>query len=68
VIQDQVAVTLKSPNSLENTPGVLAYILSILAGRKINLTEVISCREDTHLIIDESDATETFQLLDEKLK
>lgn len=68
VIEDQVVVTLKSPNSLEDTPGVLAYILSILAGREINLTEVISCREDTHLIIDEEDATETFQLLNEKLK
>lgn len=68
VIEDQVVVTLKSPNSLEDTPGVLAYILSILAGREINLTEVISCREDTHLIIDEGDATETFQLLNEKLK
>lgn len=68
IIEDQVVVTLKSPNSLENTPGVLAYILSILAGREINLTEVISCREDTHLIIDEDDATETFQLLNEKLR
>lgn len=66
-LEDQVVVTLKSPNSLENTPGVLAYILSILAGREINLTEVISCREDTHLVIDEDDATETFQLLNEKL-
>jgi hypothetical protein len=68
VLKNQVIVTLKSPNSLEDTPGVLAYILSILAGREINLTEVISCREDTHLIIDQEDATETFQLLNEKLK
>lgn len=68
VIEDQVVVTLKSPNSLEDTPGVLAYILSTFAGREINLTEVISCREDTHLVIDEEDATETFQLLSEKLK
>lgn len=68
VIEDQVIVTLKSPNTLEETPGVLAYILSILGGREINLTEVISCREDTHLVIDEKDATETFKLLNEKLK
>jgi len=68
LIEDQAVVTLKSPNSLENTPGVLAYILSILSGREINLTEVISCREDTHLVIGEEDATETFQLLNEKLK
>jgi len=67
-IEDQVLVTLKSPNSLEETPGVLAYILSILAGREINVTELISCREDTHIVIKEEDATETFQLLTEKLK
>ncbi|WP_414837080.1 hypothetical protein [Candidatus Nanohalococcus occultus] len=52
----------------EDTPGVLAYILSILAGREINLTEVISCREDTQVVIDEDDVSETFQLLNEKLK
>lgn len=68
VIDNQVIVTLKSPNTLEETPGVLAYILSILGGREINLTEVISCREDTHLVIDEEDAIETFKLLNEKLK
>jgi len=67
-IQDQVLITLKSPNSLEDTPGVLAYILSILAGREINITELISCREDTHLVISEEDATETFRLLNKKLK
>jgi len=68
VIEEQVLVTLKSPKTLEDTPGVLAYILSILAGREINITELISCREDTHLIIHEKDATETFQLLNQKLK
>lgn len=68
VIEDQVMITLKSPRDLEDTPGVLAYVLSILAGREINLLEVISCREDTHLVIDEADATEAFELLNEKLK
>lgn len=66
-IEDQVIVTLKSPKNLEDTPGVLAYILSILAGREINLTEVISCREDTHLVLHEKDAIESFKLLSEKL-
>lgn len=67
-IENQVLVTLKSPQTLEDTPGVLAYIMSIIAGREINVTELISCREDTHLIIHEKDATETFQLLNQKLK
>lgn len=67
-IRNQVLITLESPSSLEDTPGVLSYILSLFAARNINLTEVISCREDTHLVIDEEDAAETFELLNEKLK
>lgn len=68
VIEDQVMISLESPENLENTPGVLSYILSILASQDINITELISCREDTHLIIDEEDATQTFELLNRKLK
>lgn len=67
LIENQVLITLGSPNSLEDTPGVMAYILSIFAGREINITELISCREDTHLVISEDDATEAFELLNEKL-
>ena len=65
--EDQVLITLNSPKNLEGTPGVIAYILSILAGRDINVTELISCREDTHIVIDEKDATDAFKLLNEKL-
>ncbi len=68
VIEDQVMITLKSPQDLESTPGVLAYILTILAGREINVTELVSCREDTHIVIHEDDSTEAFELLNEKLK
>lgn len=67
VIEEQVVITLKSPNNLEETPGVMAFVLSILAGRGINITELISCREDTHLVISSDDATQAFQILDDKL-
>lgn len=66
-ITDQVLVTLRSPANLEEVPGVLAYILSLLAGRGINVTELVSCREDTHLIVDETDAIDTYELLTAKL-
>jgi aspartokinase len=68
VIEDQVVITIKSSENLKDTPGVIAYITSILAGQEINITELISCREDTHIIIDEKDATEAFKLLNERLK
>lgn len=67
VIENQVMLTLKSPENLEETPGVLSYLVSILAAHDINITEFISCREDTHLVVDEKDATKTFELLNEKL-
>jgi hypothetical protein len=68
LIADQVLITLESPKDVEETPGVLSYILSILAAKDINITEFISCREDTNLVVNEDDATKTFELLNEKLK
>lgn len=68
LIEDQVLITLESPKDVEETPGVLSYILSILAAKDINITEFISCREDTNLVVNEDDATKTFELLNEKLK
>ena len=67
ILEDQVMVTLKSPNELEYTSGVIWYILSLLDGRGINVTEFISCREDTHIVIDEKDATDVFKILNGKL-
>ena len=67
VIDNQVLITLESPENLEETPGVISYILSILAAKDINITEFLSCREDTHILINEEDATETFELLNNKL-
>ncbi|MFB6245963.1 MAG: ACT domain-containing protein [Candidatus Nanohaloarchaea archaeon] len=68
VIDNQVMISLKSPQDLEDTPGVLAYVLQVLAGREINVTELMSCREDTHIVIDEEDATKTFELLNSRLR
>jgi hypothetical protein len=67
-IEDQVLITLESPEDLEDTPGVLHLLLSLLAGRGINVTELISCREDTHLVVDAESATEAFELLDSRLR
>lgn len=66
-IEDQIIISLKSPENLEDTPGVMAHICSLLAARDINITELISCREDSHIIIDEEDAPEAFKLLNKKL-
>lgn len=66
-INNQVLISLESPEDLESTPGVIAYITNILAGSDINITELISCREDTHLVVDREDATQAFEILENRL-
>jgi hypothetical protein len=66
-IDDQVVITLLGPDRLEATPGVLAFLLWLFDGRGINITELLSCREDTHIVIDAEDAMETFDLLEDVL-
>lgn len=46
---------LKSPETLENVPGVIAYISSLFAERGINIVEIVSCWTDTIIIIEEKD-------------
>lgn len=60
-------VTLVSPEKLEETPGVIEFILSSLAAEGINVDQLISCREDTHLVIDSKDASRTLELLQQRL-
>jgi len=64
---DQSLVTLVSPERLEDVPGVLEFILSSLASEGINIHHFISCRQDTHLVIDQEDAPKVLELLQERL-
>lgn len=60
-------VTLESPEELEETPGVIEFILSFLAAENINVDQLISCREDTHLIVDQEAGPEVLELLQERI-
>lgn len=60
-------VTLESPEKLENTPGVVEFILSSLAAENINVGHLISCREDTHLVVDEEDGPEVLEILQDRI-
>lgn len=64
---DKALISLESPQQLEDTPGVLEFILSSIASRGINVDHVISCREDTHLIVEEDKAPEVLELLQERI-
>lgn len=64
---EKTLVTLESPEKLEKTPGVLEFILSSLSAESINVDHVISCREDTHLVVDEEDGPEVLEILQNRI-
>lgn len=64
---DKALVSLESPTSLENVSGVLEFILSSIAAEGINVDHLISCREDTHLVVDSEDASRVLELLQQRM-
>ncbi|MBM3229840.1 hypothetical protein FJZ26_05390 [Candidatus Parvarchaeota archaeon] len=56
-------IVLKSPPTLETTPGVIALILNVLAREGINVVEFISCINDTLLVVNKRDTQRAFELL-----
>ncbi|MCP4646222.1 MAG: ACT domain-containing protein [bacterium] len=61
-------VTIKSKEEIEDTPGVIAFVLNALAHEGINVVEFISCYTDTILAIRERDTSRTYELLSSILK
>ena len=64
---DKALISLESPEMLEKTPGVIEFILSSLAAEGINVDQLISCREDTHLVVGKDEASETMEILQDRL-
>ena len=63
VSSNLVALILISPPRVEDTPGFVALITSLLASREINIVEFISCSTNTVIILDQADALNAFSLL-----
>lgn len=63
VTSDLVALILTSPSEVERTPGFVAFITQLLAGRNINIVEFISCSTSTVIVLDSRDSLEAFSLL-----
>jgi predicted regulator of amino acid metabolism with ACT domain len=58
-----VEVILKSSARLEEVPGVIAHLYSLLAENGINIVETMSCWTDTILVINQKDLGLTIDLL-----
>lgn len=54
---------IKSPLEIEKTPGVIAYLTSLLTEHNINVIEFISCYTYTILIIDRKDVSRAYEIL-----
>lgn len=59
----QVLIALYSGMELEDTPFVLSYLLSAMEREGINITEFVSCREDTLFVVDEVDGPAAHRVL-----
>lgn len=58
-----VEITLKSPETLEKTPGIMSYLYGLFAEEDINIVETLSCWTDTILIIHEKDIDKAMKIL-----
>jgi aspartokinase len=56
-------VTIKSSEEIEETPGVVAFIVGALAHEGINVVEFISCYTNTLVAIKEKDTPRAYELL-----
>jgi len=56
-------VVIRSPPSIERTPGVISLVISSLSREGINLMEFISCAYDTLLVVKNRDTERTFKIL-----
>jgi len=63
ITENLAEVTLKSSEDLENTPGVVAYLSSLLAENGINIVETMSTWTDTLFVIAEKDISKVMELL-----
>ena len=63
ITENLAEVNLKSSEDLEQTPGVIAYLTTLLAGNGINIIETMSTWTDTLFVIDEKDIAKIMEVL-----
>jgi len=56
-------IVVHSPEELEATPGVVAFLATILAEQNVNIIEFISCWTETIIVVDRKDSIKTYELL-----
>ncbi len=63
-----VQLNLRSPDVVEDVPGILAFLAGSLAREGINFIDVISCHKDNMFLVEEKDLISAFQVLNPLLQ
>jgi len=63
ITENLAEVTLKSSEEMEDTPGVIAYLTTLLAENNINIIETMSTWTDTLFVIAEKDIAKVMEVL-----
>ena len=56
-------IVIHSPEELENTPGVVAFLATLLAEQNVNIVEFISCWTETIMVVEKKDSLKTYEVL-----
>ncbi len=63
ITENLIEVTMKSSDDMEKTPGVIAYLSTLLAEKGINIIETMSTWTDTLFVIKEKDIAKAIEAL-----
>jgi len=61
--EDCTMIVVHSPEELENTPGVVAFLATLLAEQNINIIEFISCWTETIMVVEKKDSLKAYEVL-----
>jgi len=56
-------IIIKSPEEIETTPGVVAFLTSLLSEWNINVIEFISCWTETIIVVNRKDSLRAYEIL-----
>jgi hypothetical protein len=56
-------IVMHSPEELEATPGVIAFLTTLLSEQNVNVIEFISCWTETIIVVEKKDSLKTYESL-----
>ncbi len=56
-------IVMHSPEELEATPGVVAFLATLLAEQNVNIIEFISCWTETIMVVEKKDSLKAYEVL-----